>query len=294
MIQLLKENPSLLVDYLEQCHSNDLAHFMNQMPNFYFDYSEIKDYAEFLEVLLLRKQEKGGFVDYHKSYVSPAHPGLQRSLPLAHLGGRLHLLRARHPRRAHKRHPVAQETRRSGVFSQQKWPLEPGTQLELRQKRRGLAERRERAPERAGEAGQDNIDDHGEDLGRERERRGHEALPRDCRAAHQGVPAAPAAVEAVPQPRGTDGGCEEDFRRRRLRSASCSTATTRTARRPRGRRPDCRRRSRKGSSRASTRTASTSSSSGRTPRTTPSVCCTSGRARSRSTWPRTSPRKWPA
>jgi len=100
MIQLLKQYPILLVDYLEQCHSNDLAHFMNQMSNFYFDYSEIKDYAEFLEVLLLRKQEKGGFVDYHKNYVRVTHAGLQCAFPLAHLGSRLHLLRPRHPRRA--------------------------------------------------------------------------------------------------------------------------------------------------------------------------------------------------
>lgn len=60
------------MDYLECCDSAELNQFMNELPCFYFDYTEVKSYAEFLSIFFLRKHDKGGFVEYTKNPVAQA------------------------------------------------------------------------------------------------------------------------------------------------------------------------------------------------------------------------------
>lgn len=66
---MFKTNPSYLMDYLDICTPNDLSNFMNELPSFYFDYTEIRAYADFLNIFFARKHDKGGFVDYRKNMV---------------------------------------------------------------------------------------------------------------------------------------------------------------------------------------------------------------------------------
>lgn len=69
ILQMMKRDPSYLLDFLETSEPASLFNFMNELPSFYFDYTEIKDYANFLELFFSRKYEKGGFVDYKKNIV---------------------------------------------------------------------------------------------------------------------------------------------------------------------------------------------------------------------------------
>jgi hypothetical protein len=70
ILRLMKAHPSYLLDYLESCAQEELANFMNELPSFYFDYSEISSYSEFLQIFFTRKRDKGGFIDYNKQQVS--------------------------------------------------------------------------------------------------------------------------------------------------------------------------------------------------------------------------------
>jgi hypothetical protein len=70
VLQLMKKHPSYLLDYLESCAPEELANFMNELPSFYFDYSEINSYSEFLKIFFTRKRDKGGFIDYNKQHVT--------------------------------------------------------------------------------------------------------------------------------------------------------------------------------------------------------------------------------
>lgn len=69
VISYLKAKPELLVGYLECRDSDELQQFMNELPCFYFDYTEVRGYAEFLSIFFLRKHDKGGFVEYQKNPV---------------------------------------------------------------------------------------------------------------------------------------------------------------------------------------------------------------------------------
>lgn len=70
VLLLMKTHPSYLLDYLESCAQDELANFMNELPSFYFDYSEISSYSEFLKIFFTRKRDKGGFIDYNKQHVA--------------------------------------------------------------------------------------------------------------------------------------------------------------------------------------------------------------------------------
>jgi hypothetical protein len=65
----MKSNPSFILDYLESCAQDELSNFMNELPSFYFDYSEISAYSSFLNIFFTRKRDKGGFIDYNRQLV---------------------------------------------------------------------------------------------------------------------------------------------------------------------------------------------------------------------------------
>lgn len=70
VLQHMKSNPAYILDYLESCAPDELSNFMNELPSFYFDYSEISAYSSFLNIFFTRKRDKGGFIDYNKQLVS--------------------------------------------------------------------------------------------------------------------------------------------------------------------------------------------------------------------------------
>ena len=65
----MKSDPRILMDFLESCDPEKLINFINELPCFYFDYSEIQDYSNFLKIFFTRKYQKGGFIDYQKQQV---------------------------------------------------------------------------------------------------------------------------------------------------------------------------------------------------------------------------------
>ena len=121
MIQLMKENPDLLIDYIQSCDNNNLSYFMNQMSVFYFGLTHIREYALFLEVMLLRNLEKGIFVDYHTDRVVFRDVGLQYLVQIAYLGSRLPVIRTGYTRGSNHGHHEPKKIRRRGKLVRQEW-----------------------------------------------------------------------------------------------------------------------------------------------------------------------------
>jgi hypothetical protein len=57
-IHSMKKEPLFLIHYVESCNTHDLQAFMSDLPSFFFDYTELKNFADFLSLYFGRKIEK--------------------------------------------------------------------------------------------------------------------------------------------------------------------------------------------------------------------------------------------
>ena len=104
MLNIFKQNPQLLIRFLNQSDSRTMANFMNGLPNFYFDYTQLYDYAQFLKIFFAQRAEKG-MLDYLKDGVGSEymvlsdHLGIQLSLLVSYVRSRQHQFCTRNARR---------------------------------------------------------------------------------------------------------------------------------------------------------------------------------------------------
>jgi hypothetical protein len=69
VLKLMKVEPIFLLDYLEGASLENMRAFMNGLPYFYFDHSELGAYSNFLKTLFSKKLEKGGIPEYNQNEV---------------------------------------------------------------------------------------------------------------------------------------------------------------------------------------------------------------------------------
>lgn len=65
-IHVMKKEPLFLMDYLGKCTEKEQHTFMQELPWFYFDYTEIKGYSDFLCLYFTNKLKTEGMKEIRK------------------------------------------------------------------------------------------------------------------------------------------------------------------------------------------------------------------------------------
>ena len=85
-VHVMKKEPLFLMDYLDKCSEKEQHTFMNELPWFYFDYTEIKGYSDFLSLYFSRKLRTEGMKDIKNYDVGYFSIGLSSDVLWADLG----------------------------------------------------------------------------------------------------------------------------------------------------------------------------------------------------------------
>lgn len=58
-LKFFKKHPTLIMDFIEKSKNSEVLDFMNSLPMFYFDYTQIDEYSKFLKQFFLKRKGKG-------------------------------------------------------------------------------------------------------------------------------------------------------------------------------------------------------------------------------------------